>query len=76
MIYRRGQRRNKKVLQLDPFHLGMCDCMNYRELRCPFIQPSIEQLRYILGYLAFQLSERDECILPLQLRSPNPWRKN
>lgn len=54
----------------------MCDCMNYRELRCPFIQPSIEQLRYILGYLAFQLSERDECILPLQLRSPNPWRKN
>jgi hypothetical protein len=38
--------------------------MNYRELHCPFIDHSLDQLRYVLGYLAFQNSDEDFCILP------------
>jgi hypothetical protein len=68
MIYHRGQRRNNSHLKLDAFHLGACDCMNYRQLRCPFIEPGIDQLRYLLGWIAFAKSEDDFCLLPLELR--------
>lgn len=63
-------RRNKIHLRFDAFHLGASDCLMFRELRSPWVQPCIEQLRYLLGYLTFQKSERDFCALPVQLH----WR--
>lgn len=86
MIERGHHARNREELRFDPFHLGMSHCLRFRELRCPWVQPCIEQLRYLLGYIHFQNSEDVECSVPQQLHwkyrrgyrrggkfQPGPW---
>jgi hypothetical protein len=71
VIHRGHTTRGKAEKRLDPFHLGMCDCMNYRELRSPWVHPCIEQLRYLLGFVTFALEETESCGVPLQIH----WKK-
>lgn len=88
MVYRRGHKKTKQVLAFDPFHMGATDCLRYRELRCPFITPSLDQLRYLLGWITFAKNETEECSLPEQIDwkhrrgnkvngkyKPGPWDK-
>lgn len=65
MIYFRAPKaRTREPLDFGPFIKGCQDCVRFRQLQHRYDGPSLNQLRYVLGYLTWQFSDDDRCELP------------